>query len=144
MEWCWGWDLDRTFSNVCPHTESLVLLTLLSSAGGGAGLLKGPQPPCGPQPDALSLGRLLSLLPQRVGAILPGVYHHSFSPVPSPLPFLPSPSCSRDPPTLSGSKLIIQQKFKVKVQSGVIESSGSGARLPGFQSQFQSRLCDLG
>lgn len=51
--------------------------SLLLSAGGGADLLKGPQPPRGPQPDAHSPGRLLPLRPQRVGAILPGVYHHS-------------------------------------------------------------------
>lgn len=50
---------------------------LLLSTGRGADLHKGPQPPRGPQPAAHSPGRLLHLLPQRVGAILPGVDRHS-------------------------------------------------------------------
>lgn len=46
---------------------------LLLSAGRGAALTEGPQPPRGPQPAAHGSGRPLPLLPQRVGAILPGV-----------------------------------------------------------------------
>lgn len=91
VEWCWGWDLDRTFSNICPHTESPVLLThffclqvaVLTSL------------------KALSHHVDPSQMPPALEGSFP--YCHSewvqffqvstvtaFSPVPSLLPFLPS------------------------------------------------------
>lgn len=136
MGWCGDWGLDRTFSRVCPHTECLVLLTLF-----------------GPQVEMLTSLKALShhVDPSQMPTALDGSfpYCHSewvqffqvstitaFRPALSLLPFLPLPNCPSDPSTLSGSKPVTQQKFKRKVQSGVIESSGSGARLPGFRSQF--------
>lgn len=81
VEWCQGRHLGRTFSNVRPHAESPGPPDLLFlCAGRSADITEGPQRPCGPQPAAHSPGRPLPLLPQRVGAILPGVYHHSLWP----------------------------------------------------------------
>lgn len=48
-------------------------------------------------------------------------------PAPSLLLFLPSLSCSVDPSAQSGSKPVTQQTLIMRVQSGMIESSGSGA-----------------
>lgn len=139
MGWCGGWGLgaEQDLLQVCPHSECLVLLTRFFC----------------PQVEMLTSLKALShnVDPSQMPTALDGSFPYCHSewvqffqvstisalrPAPSPLPFLPSPNCPSDPSTLSGSKLVTQQKFKRKVQSGVIESSGSGARLPGFQSQF--------
>ena len=112
---------------VCPHTECPILLTLFFCL----------------QVEVLTSLKALShhVDPGQLPTALEGPfpYRHrewvqffqvsaitAFSLAPSPLLFLPSLSCPTGPSTLSGSKLVLQQTFIMKGQSGVIESSGSG------------------
>lgn len=100
VEWCQGRDLDRTCSDVCPHTESSVPLTHFFRL----------------QVEVLTSLKALghrvdpSQLPAALGGPFP--YSHSewvqFFQVStatafSPAFFLPSLSCPVDPSTLSGS-----------------------------------------
>lgn len=95
--WIWAGPSQTLVSTL----SSLVRMTFFFwSAGRGAELTEGPEPPRGPQPAPYSPGRPFPLLSWRLGAVLPGVYHHSPHPPPSSLLFLHSLSCSMDPPEL--------------------------------------------
>ena len=144
-------DLGRTFSDIGLYIEFLlqndvffffVFLVFFWSAGRSADLTEGPEPPRGPQPAPYGLGRPLPLLSWRVGAILPGVYHHSLHPTPSSLLFLHSLSRSMDLPEL----IWFKNSHSTNADNEGAEWSEEELRLWGPKAWLPhpALLCDLG
>ena len=78
----------------------------------------------------------------RVGAILPGVYHHSLHPTPSSLLFLHSLSRSMDPPEL----IWFKNSHSTNADNEGAEWSEEELRLWGLKAWLPppALLCDLG
>lgn len=138
-------DLGRTFSDIGLYIEfprQNYFFFFFWSAGRGADLTEGPEPPCGPQPAPYGPGRPLPLLSWRVGAILPGVYHHSLHPTPSSLLFPHSLSRSMDPPEL----IWFKNSHSTNTDNEGGEWSEEELRLWGLKAWLPppALLCDLG
>lgn len=138
--WIWAGPSETLVSTL----SSLVRMNFFVcvSAGRGADLTEGPEPPRGPQPAPYGPGRPLPLLSWRVGAILPGVYHHSLQPAPSSLLFLYSLSCSMDPPEL----IWFKNSHSTNTDNEGAEWSEEELRLWGPTAWLPppALLCDLG